>query len=330
MNIVVTGATSFVGGSVVRELLYRGHHVFAVLRVNSAKRDVLLRDREKAGQQAGDKGSSAPGELTILEADLGELLTLADKIDEICDIFLHMGWRGAGSNSRRNGEVQEESVRDALNAVRAAKLLGCKRFLFTGSQAEYGVHDSLMSEEAVCAPTSPYGQAKLSVCRLAGALCEALSLDYGHARIFSTYGPGDHPWSLISSCIRAFEAREEMELSACTQKWNFMYIDDAARAIADLAEYDGRLSDYGSVYNLAGPMEETSELKVFVEKLYELCGKRGGLKYGVHPANAEGIVNLIPDIGKMKRVIGWEPEVLFEQGIRGILCCDGLGIKNGD
>lgn len=319
MNIVVTGATSFVGSGAVKELLNRGHHVFAVLRVDSRKRDVLAGISGMPDGHAGENIPGLPGKLTVLEMDLGELLGLSEKIDEACDVFLHMGWRGAGSDSRRNDEVQEESVKDTLNAVRAAKLLGCKRFLFTGSQAEYGVHDSLMTEDTPCAPTSPYGRAKLSVCRLAGALCEELSIDYGHARIFSTYGTGDHPWSLISSCIKRFEAGEVMELSDCTQMWNFMYIDDAGRAIADLAEYNGRLSDHGSVFNLAGPMEETAKLKVFVEKLYELCGKKGSLKYGVHPANAEGVVNLIPDISKMERITGWAPKIRFEQGIRKVL-----------
>ena len=44
MNIVVTGATSFVGTGAVKELLDRGHCVFAVLRENSAKADKLLQN----------------------------------------------------------------------------------------------------------------------------------------------------------------------------------------------------------------------------------------------------------------------------------------------
>lgn len=307
MNIVVTGATSFVGSQAVKELLKRGHYVFAVLRTDSLKRIKLL------------DGGKLPEGLTVLEADLGELFALTEQIKVSCDVFLHMGWRGAGSDSRRNEAVQAQSAEDALNAVRAAKSLGCKRFLFTGSQAEYGVHHTLTTEESECRPTSPYGKAKLSVLLQAEPLCKALSMDYGHARIFSTFGPGDHPWSLVSSCIRTFLEDGVMELSDCAQKWNFMYIDDAGRAIADLAEYEGSLLSHGSVYNLAGPMEETAPLKEFVETLYRLCGSRGTLRYGVHPANAEGVVNLIPDISKMKRVTGWTPESGFEQGICQIL-----------
>lgn len=85
-------------------------------------------------------------------------------------------------------------MQDALNAVRVAKDLGCRRFLFTGSQAEYGVKSELTDEETVCEPRPPpYGRAKLAVRQQAEVLCRELGLDYGHARIFSTYGPGDHP-----------------------------------------------------------------------------------------------------------------------------------------
>lgn len=307
MKIVATGATSFVGCGAVRELLQRGHHVYAVLREHSTKEERLK------------IGGIFPENLTILNEDLGNLNRLPDRIGENCDVFLHMGWRGAGSNSRKEENVQAESIRDSLEAVRTAKQLGCTRFLFTGSQAEYGIHHTLMDENTPCRPTSPYGEAKLSVRRQAEALCGELGMDYGHACIFSTYGPGDHPWSLVSSCIETFRSGGRMELSDCTQNWNFLYIDDAGRAIAALAEYEGSLSSHGCIYNLGGPMEETGPLRGFVEQIYALCGRKGSFVYGRHPSNAEGVVNLEPDIRKLQNVTGWEPKIRFEQGILNIL-----------
>ena len=67
MNIVVTGATSFVGTGAVKELLDRGHCVFAVLRENSAKADKLLQN------------GKIPENLTILEEELGNLGSDIDK-----------------------------------------------------------------------------------------------------------------------------------------------------------------------------------------------------------------------------------------------------------
>lgn len=307
MRIVATGATSFVGSGAVKALLDRGHEVYAVLRKGSVKADRLLTD------------GKLPDGLVILEEDLGHLDQLAGRIPEPCDVFLHMGWKGAGSDSRAALAIQEENARDALKAVEAAKALGCRRFLFTGSQAEYGIHDSLMGEDAECRPTSPYGAAKLRVCREAPALCREISMDYGHARIFSTYGPGDHPWSLLSTCVKTFLADGVMEMGDCTQMWNFLYIDDAARAIAALCEYRGSLMEQGSVFNLGGPMEETRPLREFVETVHEMCQGRGTCVYGVRKPNAEGVVNLIPDISKMERVTGWKPAVRFREGMEAVL-----------
>ena len=307
MKIVATGATSFVGSGAVKALLERGHKVYAVLRKGSSKADRLLIN------------GAMPENLVILEEDLGSLERLAEQIPEPCDVFLHMGWKGAGSDSRSAAAIQKENAKDSLNAVQAAKALGCRRFVFTGSQAEYGVHDALMNEETGCRPTSPYGEAKLKVRIEAEALCRKLSMDYGHARIFSTYGIGDHPWSLLSTCVNTFLSGGVMEMGACTQDWNFMYIDDAGRAVAMLCEYQKSLMEQGCVYNLGGPMDETGPLKHFVETVYELCGRKGSCVYGVRKPNAEGVVNLIPDLTKMKRVIGWEPRVRFRDGMARVI-----------
>lgn len=307
MKIVATGATSFVGSGAVKALLERGHKVYAVLRKGSSKADRLLIN------------GAMPENLVILEEDLGSLECLAEQIPEPCDVFLHMGWKGAGSDSRSAAAIQEENAKDSLNAVQAAKALGCRRFVFTGSQAEYGVHDALMNEETGCRPTSPYGEAKLKVRIEAEALCRKLSMDYGHARIFSTYGIGDHPWSLLSTCVNTFLSGGVMEMGACTQDWNFMYIDDAGRAVAMLCEYQKSLMEQGCVYNLGGPMDETGPLKHFVETVYEMCGRKGSCVYGVRKPNAEGVVNLIPDLTKMKRVIGWEPRVRFRDGMARVI-----------
>lgn len=149
MKIVATGATSFVGSGAVKALLERGHKVYAVLRKGSSKADRLLIN------------GAMPENLVILEEDLGSLERLAEQIPEPCDVFLHMGWKGAGSDSRSAAAIQKENAKDSLNAVQAAKALGCRRFVFTGSQAEYGVHDALMNEETGCRPTSPTGRRSL-------------------------------------------------------------------------------------------------------------------------------------------------------------------------
>ena len=50
--------------------------------------------------------------------------------------------------------IQEQNIRNSIKAAEAAQALGCGRFLFSGSQAEYGVHREVMTEDAPCAPVS--------------------------------------------------------------------------------------------------------------------------------------------------------------------------------
>ena len=54
---------------------------------------------------------------------------------------------GAGSANRQDPELQARNIGYALEAVRTAGRLGCRRFLFTGSQAEYGITDQVMGED---------------------------------------------------------------------------------------------------------------------------------------------------------------------------------------
>lgn len=306
MNIVVTGATSFVGASTVKALLAQGETVYAVARPNSLALKNLPRE-------------AGLGNLHIIENDLGRMDQLPDKIGKECQVFLHFGWGGSGSDSRKDRALQKHNVDCSLAAVEAAKALGCERFLFSGSQAEYGMHQTRMDEDTPCAPLSAYGEAKLLVGKQAAKVCSEYGMDFAHTRIFSVYGPGDHPWSLVSSCMRAFTSGDQIELGDCTAKWNFLYIDDLGRAMAALVNEKKSLMASGCVYNLAGSPDETRNLKYFVEKMYELCGKKGSFQYGVRPPNAEGQVNLIPDISKMRKVTGWIPEVSFPEGITKML-----------
>ncbi|GAA6292072.1 NAD(P)-dependent oxidoreductase [Enterocloster asparagiformis] len=301
MRIVVTGATSFIGRAVVEELLEKRHQVFAAVRPDSAGRGELEAMQRETG-----------GQLTVLPVDLSACGTLDrhPALEGRADLWLHLGWEGSGSANRTNPEIQARNIGYALEALGAAARLGCTRFLFSGSQAEYGIADGLMREDSPCHPVSEYGKDKLEVCRRAGERAAELGITYLHARIFSVYGPGDHPWSLVSSCVDTFLKGGHMEFGACTQLWNYLYIKDAVRAITGLL----LAKSPSGVYNVAG--NDTRPLREFIGEIHRLCGGRGTFEYGKRPPNAEGVVSLNPDTGKLYRTANFQPRISFEEGIR--------------
>lgn len=304
MNIVVTGATSFIGAPMVDKLIEMGHDVYAVVRPASRNMDRLDRGRKR---------------LHVIEKPLDEADRLNEVIPVRCEAFFHFGWDGAGSEMRMKREVQQKNVTDSLKALKGARRLGCRTFLFSGSQAEYGIHQEAMTEEAALQPVSEYGKAKVDFCRQAMEYAVQWNRNgdafrYIHARIFSIYGPGDHPWSLVESCLRTFSAGGYLSLGECTQMWNFLHRDDLLRALLALWKEGAE-----GIYNVAGEAKETRPLRDYVRLMYEACGCHGSYSYGRRPQNAEGPANLIPDVRKLVNATGWHQEIAFEEGIKDLL-----------
>lgn len=329
MRVIVTGATSFIGSHAVQALVSEGFEVSALIRPNSS-------GRKNLEQMVMQKE-----QLEIIECELSSLKELArgarqnEQVSQgnqagqnsqpsligqkwshdlgKADYWLHLGWDGSGSDNRKLVDVQSMNAVYALDALEAAAMAHCKRFLFCGSQAEYGVRNTTMRETDKLNPFSEYGKAKAKVGQLASARAKELGILYIHTRVFSVYGPGDHPWSLVASAIRTFQEGGTMELGACTQLWNYLYITDAISALILLLTGDAP----AGVYNVAG--EDTRPLRDYIETIHELCGGRGSCQYGKRPPNAEGVTSLDPDITKLKETTGFHQEISFEQGIQMML-----------
>lgn len=327
MKVVVTGATSFLGAPTVKKLLAQGHEVIAVVRPGSRNLAHLLEMVEavhsKSVAEATIESAAEPmiesetcmtektrQALQIVELDLKDIEQLVGMLesDSHADAWIHIGWDGAGSDNRTKQDVQQANVYYALAAVQTASDLGCKRFIFTGSQAEYGICHDWIREDQPCNPVSEYGIAKTDFRRQAESICKNLKMEYIHTRIFSVYGPGDHPWSLVETCLQTWQQGGTMILGECTQQWNFLYVDDTVDALICLLTA-GR----PGVYNIAGT--DTRPLRDYIEEMYELCGSRGGFNYGERPQNAEGPADLMPDIRKICEETGWQPKTTFAEGI---------------
>ena len=175
MRVIVTGATSFIGRAVTKELLAGGHHVFAVVRPDSPGLPRLEMLAPEAEGKSGRKGEC----LTFLPFALKDIRKLEScpalvpssalkshsAPKGMAELWLHLGWEGAGSANRQDPHVQARNIGYALDSLHTAARLGCARFLFCGSQAEYGIVDGIMGEEILCHPVSEYGKDKLEVCR---------------------------------------------------------------------------------------------------------------------------------------------------------------------
>ena len=259
-NIVITGATGFLGSHLAQWFLEQGDRVYALVRPGSAKLQYLPEHRN-------------------LIPVYGTMEEAADCVEEIghADAWFHFAWGGVNREEIDSPEVQAGNIRGSLACVEAAHRLGCRVFMDAGSRVEYGVIEDgrgVMTEEMECSPVNEYGKAKLEFFRQAVPVCERYGMNFCHLRFFSVYGYGDHPWSIISTLVRELPRGGRVSLSACRHEWNFMYIDDAVEAVGRLYEQvKDKPCKKGAAVNIAS--RDTRVLKSFVEEVFELAGKRG-------------------------------------------------------
>ena len=298
-NIVITGATSFIGVALIKKMLNEGYTIYAIVRENSVNLGNLPKNIN----------------LRVVYSDLSNLHKIVTKID-CCDAFFHFGWDGTNHIGRDNSDIQAENIKNSLIAIEVASQLNCKCFVGAGSQAEYGNINESITEKTRCLPQTEYGKAKYEVLRQGGRKCFQLGMKYIHLRIFSIYGPGDHPWTLVSSLIEKLANNENVEVTSCQQKWNFLYIDDAADQIIGLYEnqYASKINE-PTLFNIAST--DTRVLKAFVEEIEYTVGKTGKILYGALPTTT--VVSIQPDITKLIETIHLKPNTSFSNGIKKII-----------
>ena len=286
---IVTGAAGFLGMNLVERLLREEDvHIYAVVRPNSPHNARL----------------AASERLTLVPADLSEYGHLDEQIKEPCDVFFHLAWQGG----RYDFAAQYGNITDTLAALEAAARLRCRRFIVTGSQAEYGPQTVLITEETCPHPTDAYGAAKLAACALSRQRAADLGIEWVWGRVFSLYGTYEPEGRMLPALVAALRAGRSFALSSSgAQNWDYLYAADGADALAAFAER-GRA---GEIYNIAHGGYRP--LRYYIEEARRVLVSQSDVTYGT--AN-EGVFSLQASVEKLRRDTGWMPTMAFADGIR--------------
>ena len=288
-NYIVTGAAGFFGCNLTERLMQEENaHIYAIVRPDSPH-----------------NGRLVPSErLTLVPADLSDYARLDEMIDETCDVFFHLAWQGG----RYDFAAQYGNIADTLGALEAATRLGCKRFICTGSQAEYGPQTVLITEETCSHPTDAYGAAKLAACALSRQRAADLGIEWIWARVFSLYGTYEPEGRMLPALVAALRAGRPFALSSSgAQNWDYLYAADGADAVLALAKR-GRA---GEIYNIANGGYRP--LRDYTEEARAVIAPQCDVTYGAADAD---VFSLQPSVEKICRDTGWQPMMDFVDGLR--------------
>lgn len=294
-KVIVTGPTGIIGVALIKYCIQRDIEVLAVVRPDSKNLSRLPTPSKN---------------LEIVECDLADIARLPSMIEGRYDVFYHLGWAAKGRLARKDAILQSHDISFTLEAVKAAKNLGCDTFVGTGTQKEYGKINCSIAPDIPINPDTPYGVAKFAAGKLSGLLCSDLGIRHIWARLFSIYGPNDSPDSMIMYVIAKLLFAEKPSLTRCEQYWDYLYCSDAARALYLLGIYGRNNHSYNVGSGHARPLYE------YVFLLRDMLDPSLPLGIGERKYSPDQFMFLCADIDNLTRDTGFRPEISFEEGMR--------------
>lgn len=293
-RIIITGPTGAIGIAIIQKMIEEKIEVFAICNPESKKIARIPEDSL----------------VHVVKCDLNHLKDLEKEKLPSCDVFYHLGWQGTIGKGRDDLYLQNQNVKNTLDAVAVAKQLGCQSFIGAGSQAEYGRVEGVLRPDTPVHPETGYGIAKLCAGEMARVACKQADMRFIWMRVLSVYGPYDGPNTLVMGMISKLLSGETPKTTKGEQLWDYLYSADAGKAFLLAGKYGKDQSVYCLGSGMAVPLAE------YIEKIRRASDLKSMVDVGAIPYGEKQVMHLCADITTLKEDTGFEPEYTFEEGIR--------------
>ena len=311
MRVLITGGAGFIGSHLADLYVTKGD-------------EVTILDNFSTG--AKENIAQLSGKIATVDGDIRNI-ELVDNLTKEADLVLHMA-AALGVNTILESPLESMSTNITgsevvLNA--AAKFN--KRIIIASTSEIYGKNPkqplSEGDDRVVGAPQKirwTYSDAKAIEEAMATALHAQSNLAVTTVRLFNTVGPRQtgRYGMVVPRFVQAALKNQNLTIYGDgTQSRVFCHVDDAAQAIATIAETDATI---GEVFNVGGSGEIT--IKALAEKVISTTKSQSVITYtpysDAYTAGFEDIQRRVPDISKIKKVIGWAPTKDLETIIKDI------------
>jgi nucleoside-diphosphate-sugar epimerase len=300
-KFLVTGGAGFIGSHIVDELLRRGEIVRVLDNLATGKRENLEHCLER---------------IDFIEGDIRDLETCRSACADV-DFVLHQAALGSVPRSIEDPLTSHDvNVTGMLKMLIAARDAGVKRFVYAASSSTYGDHPALPKvEDRIGNPLSPYAVTKYADELYARVFGRCYGLETVGLRYFNVFGPRQDPFSQYAAVIPLFVSallrKEAPTINGDgEQTRDFTYVGNAVEA--NLLACTAQAQAVGEVFNVA--CNERTSLNRLYRRLQELLGSAIEPMYG--PPRTGDVRDSLADIGKAGRLLGYEGEIKFDEGLR--------------
>ena len=299
-RVLVTGGGGFIGSNLARALLERGD-------------DVRILDNFSTGLR--ENLAELEDDIEIVEGELRSYERVHNAVRGV-EVVFHQGALPSVPRSVQDPlTTNAVNVEGTLNVLLAARDEGIRRIVFASSSSVYGDTPSLPQQESSAPnPIAPYGVAKLAAERYCSTFSRVYDIETVALRYFNVFGPRQNPLSeyaaVVVKFIRLIADGEPVTIEGDGEtSRDFTYVANVVEAnllATDADDVSGR------VLNVAmGGSHTVNELADTIGELLERPVEK---RYG--PPRTGDIRASRADISEARRLLGYEPEVGFEEGLR--------------
>jgi UDP-N-acetylglucosamine 4-epimerase len=307
-SFLVTGGAGFIGSNIVKYLVYN----------NAGK--IRIVDNLSNGYKYNIEEFLHLPNVEFIEADLADF-TVCKKVVQDIDFISHQAALGSVPRSIENPIATHNSnVNAFINLMVAAKEAGVKRFVYASSSSVYGDSKTLPKvEDKIGNALSPYAVSKRVDELYAEVFYKIYNLPTIGLRYFNIYGPNQSPEGPYAAAIPLFmkallRNQSPIIFGDGLQTRDFTHVENAVQANIKAMLCDNTAA-YGQIFNIACG-ERTSILDMFnILKKYT-----GANVEPIFKEERKGDVrDSLADISKAQKLLGYQPKVFFDEGLKNTL-----------
>ncbi|MEO2069110.1 MAG: GDP-mannose 4,6-dehydratase [Desulfurobacteriaceae bacterium] len=303
-TILLTGVAGFIGYKTAEKLIEKGYKVIGVDNLNDYY-DVRL--KEYRLERLKDYKDFKFYHLDIENLEALKVLFKDNKIDGVINLAARAGVRYSIVDPF---VYFRTNTIGTLNLLEIMKEKGIKKFVLASTSSLYAGQEMPFKEDLpVNTPISPYAASKKGAEVLAYTYHYLYGIDVSIVRYFTVYGPAGRPDMSIFRFIKWIdEGKEVVVYGDGTQSRDFTFVDDIAEGTIKAFE-----TEIGyEIINLGG--NKPYQLREVIKMIEEYLGKKANIIY--KPFHKADLKATWADIEKAKKILGWEPKVSLEEGLK--------------